>query len=278
MKRLLKQTGGLSRSPNSAKYHVQTCSPEWIRIEEEIKRVQNARDIDIQKSQILRGIMSDKAVMIKIGDSRDLDNEYAASQIVKGLKGFIKFYCFFTCDDDFREYFKGKRLSICKGPGSSMKVIVMPYFPMGSVASYAWTPENVGILNSCLYTACLYYIDAFKEKRFIHNDFHAANILLKHTKQRTLDFHDGITVTLMGVRPWIGDFEKSAIGNGSAIDYENFKYDIGKLFLLLPSLIPNIARSTIFNMAAFFQGVDDICSHNSRRLLWNHINDNVRVL
>ena len=278
MKLLLKQTGGLSRSPNSSKYYIQTCSPEWIKIEMEIKRVQNTRDIDIQKSQILKGTMTDKAVMIKIGDSDDLTNEYTASQIVKGLKGFIKFYCFFTCNDDFREFFKGKRLTICKGLGSSMKVIVMPYFPMGSIASYTWTPENINVLHSCLYIACLCYIDAFKMKRFIHNDFHAANILLKHTKQHTLDFHDGITVSLMGLRPWIGDFEKSVIGSGIPIDYEYFKYDIGKLFMLLPTLIPNIDRSTIYNMAIYFQNVDDICSKNSRMQLRTHINNNIKVL
>lgn len=278
MKRLLKQSGGLSRNENSAKYFIKTCSPEWVKIKEEIKKVRDARDIDIQKSQILLGSMdADNAVIIKIGDSLDMDNEYAAAEKVKRFKGFIKFYCFFACDDDFREFFKGKRNTICKGPGTTMKVIFMPHFPLGSIASYTWTPDNADTLHSCLYTACLCYIDAYKEKGFIHNDFHAANILLKETRQRIISFSGGITVMLGGVRPWIGDYEKSTITKQTPMDYEHFKYDIGKLFILLPNFIQNADRSMIFNMATFFQGVDDICSDDARRQLWDKIRENVRL-
>jgi len=278
MNRLLKQSGGLSRNANSAKYYVKTCSPEWVKVKEEIKKVQDTRDIDIQKSQILLGSMADEAVIVKIGESHDIDNEYAVAQTVKRFKGFIKFYCFFTCDDNFREFFKGKRNTICYGPGTTMKVILMPFFPLGSIATYIWTPENIDILHSCLYIACLCYIDAYKERGFIHNDFHAANILLKKTRQRIISFTSEIHVTLRGVRPWIGDFEKSVVSNQSSMDYEHFKYDIGKLFILLPTFVQHVDRSTLFNMATFFQGLDNICSNDARKQLWDKIRDNVRLV
>lgn len=280
MKRLPKQLGGLSRNPNSSKYYVETCSPEWVRITSEIKKARDVRDIDIQKSQLLQGSMKDTAVIVKIGDSQDIDNEYVAAQHVKRLKGFIKFYCFFTCNDDFREFFKGKRTTICKGPGSSMKVIIMPYFPLGTLATPAstWTSENIGTLHSCLYIACLCYIDAYKQKRFIHNDFHAANILLKSTTQTSMPFSDDLIVHLNGVRPWISDFEKSVIGTGSPMDYENFKYDMTKLFYLLPTFLPQIDRSRILNIVTFFQSVDNICSDNARKRLGRIIEENVRIL
>jgi serine/threonine protein kinase len=280
MKRLPKQLGGLSRNPNSAKYYVDTCSPEWVTITREIKKARDFRDIDIQKSQLLQGTMKDTAVIVKIGDSHDIDNEYIASQYVKRLKGFVKFYCFFTCNDDFREFFKGKRTTICKGLGTSMKVILMPYFPMGTIATPAtpWSHENISTLQSCLYIACLCYIDAYKQKQFIHNDFHAANILLKTTAQKTMTFSDDITVRLQGIRPWISDFEKSVIGTGTPIDYENFKYDMTKVFYMLPTFLPQIDRSRILNVVTFFQSVDNICSDDARRRLGSVIVENVRIM
>jgi hypothetical protein len=282
MKRLPKQLGGLSRNPNSSKYYIETCSPEWIRVTNEIKKARDFRDIDIRSEapQLLQGTMKEAAVIVKIGDSQDIDNEYAAAQHVKRLKGFVKFYCFFTCNDDFREFFKGKRTTICKGPGTSMKVIIMPYFPLGTIATPAepWTPENVATLRSCLYVACLCYIDAYKQKRFIHNDFHAANILIKATTQPSITFSDDITVRLNGVRPWISDFEKSAIGTGTPMDYENFKYDMTKLFYMLPTFLPQIDRSRILNVVVFFQSTPNICSDDARRRLASIIQENVHIV
>ena len=228
--------------------------------------------------------MKEAAVIVKIGDSQDMDNEYAAAQYVKRLKGFVKFYCFFTCNDDFREFFKGKRTTICKGPGSSMKVIVMPYFPLRTIAAPAlasaasWTPENVATLRSCLYVACLCYIDAYKQNQFIHNDFHAANILLKATTQPSMTFSGDIVVPLNGVRPWISDFEKSAVSPGAPIDYQNFKYDMTKLFYMLPTFLPQIDRSRILNVVTFFQSVKDICSDDARRQLGHVIQENVHIV
>lgn len=280
MKRLSKLVGGLSRNPNSVKYYVNTCSPQWIRVVAEVKKVRDESDIDIQKSQILQGTMGHEAVVIKIGDSLDMDREYATAQHVKTFKGFVKFFCFLTCDDDFREFFKGKRQTICKGPGNRMKVIIMPFFQLGSIAGFPWTSGNVSILRSCLYVACLCYIDAFKTNRFIHNDFHAANILLKQTKESKLSFSGGITTTLKSVRPWIVDFEKSSIGSttsSTSKEYEDFRYDIAKLFYMLPTLVPQVDRSRILNVVTFFQNALDICSDESRRDLGSFIDANVNI-
>ena len=277
MKRLPKQVGGLSCNPNSVKYYVETCSPQWIRVVSEIKKARDKRDIDIQRNYA-KGTMQQSAVVIKIGDSPDMDREYRAAQHVKTFKGFVKFLCFFTCNDDFREFFKGQRLTICKGPGSTMKVIVMPYFPLGSIAGFPWTSDNILGLRSCLYVACLCYIDAFKKIQFIHNDFHAANILLKSSKQSTLTFSGGITVPLHNIRPWIVDFENSSIASTlSAKDYEDFRYDISKLFYMLPTLVPQVDRSRIMNIVTFFQNARDICSDEARMQLGSLIDANVQI-
>jgi serine/threonine protein kinase len=277
MRRLLKQTGGLSRNPNSTKYYVSSCSPEWIHIEKELKIAHDMRDIDIQKSQILIGTMLSNDIVVKIGDSNDLTNEYTIAQQIKKFKGFVKFLCFFTCHDDFREFFKGQRIHLCKSLGTTMKVIIMPFYPLGSIASYRWSKDNMNILHSCLYIACICYIDAYKEKGFIHNDFHAANILLKETKQSNLVFSGNIITRLYGIRPWIMDFEKSQIDTHTKKGYEDFKYDLSKLFFMLPTMVKEIDRATILNVPTYLQSINDICSDSSRNKLLEVIVKNVQV-
>lgn len=258
MRRLLKITGGILRNPNSSKYYIEQCSPEWIHIENEIKYVEYERDIDIQKSQLLKAIMNHKEIIVKIGENTDLDNEYKIATKIKKYKGFIKFICFFTCRDNFREFFKGKRKTLCKGSGPIMKTIVMPYYPLGSIGSYPWAADTIGVLRSCLYVACLCYMDAFDSIGFVHNDFHAANILLKETSQTSLTFSNGLKVPLYGLRPWIMDFEKSVVGEKTARRIEDFRYDLCKLFFLLPSFISFISLNAVLNIGSYIANRDTL--------------------
>jgi len=280
MQYLHKQDGGLPRDSNSAKFFIQTCSPQWVRVQKEIKKVRSDRDLDIQKSQLLEGTYKDASVVIKIGDTLDIDNEYAISQRINKYKGFVKFICHFTCDDDFRDFFNGKRTSICKGPGDSMKVIIMPHFDLGSVAGFAWTNTNVHILRSCLYVACMCYIDVYNACGFIHNDFHSANVLLKPTKQTILKFTSGnnhIDVQLHGMRPWIMDFEKSTIMPHSAKGYQDLRFDMAKMFFTLPTFNKNITNASVLNVVSFIQNAADICTYNACKQLQDIINTNIQV-
>jgi hypothetical protein len=246
------QFGGIPRSPKSNKYFISTCKDKlrdnenYIKIIKEIKEIQSIRDIDLQKSQLLEASMDSINVIIKIGDSSEIENEYNMSLQLKKYKGFVKFLCYFTCQDNFLEFFEKKRKTICKNwENGNMKVIIMPYFPLGSVASYKWTIGNIKILHSSLYIACISYIDAYNEKGFVHGDFHAGNILLKKTTQKT------ILVETHGIRPWICDFEKSYICKKSKNSDADFIYDLQKLFFLLPTMISNISKSNIMNIPQF---------------------------
>ena len=117
------------------------------------------------------------------------------------------------------------------------------------------------------------------QETLLHSQrFHAANILLKTTKQQHLSFSSEITVPLHGLRPWIGDFEKSIIGTRTRRDYEDFRYDISKLFFLLPSFVAQIDRCSIMNIPTFFQTAADICSDDARSHLSCIIDHNLNVL
>lgn len=275
--KLQKSSGGMSRNPNSEKYFLSICQEsseenkfDWVRILSEIKKV-NERDVIFQKSQILLADMKDnhEKVIIKIGEDEKIAHEYLISKKLYKCKGFVKFVCFFHCEDNFRDFFHGKKRSLCKSRGDSMKIIIMPFFPLGSIAGFLWNEENINVLRNCLAIACLQYADAYLKTHFVHNDFHAGNILLKHSKER---------VMIGGVRPWICDFENSKFDD-SDVAFQDFKYDLQKLFFLLPSMIANIEKSRAARIASEIekqiQSVDDI-ETKLHKLIMHSVSD-VRV-
>lgn len=182
---------------------------------------------DYDKSRVLLGYLeSYGSVIIKIGDSEDILNEYNISKVLYKIKGFVKYICFFECADDFRNIPSNTREYICKGVGNSMKVIIMPHFPLGSLAQYNWAQDNIHIFKSCIKQSILSYLSAFYKERIIHNDFHAANILLKTTKSSYIEYDipeiGTISLQTYGMRIWIIDFEKSSYANFST-PYSNMK-------------------------------------------------------
>jgi len=152
--------------------------------------------------------------------------------------------------------------------------ILMPFFPLGSIASYQWSTEDTRPLKSCLQMACLALMDAFLNKQVVHGDFHAANILLKKTKLKALDY-DAVSVPTYGLRPWIGDFEKSYVHDGSASAFEDFKYDLQKLFFLLPTFLPRISKQKVLRISSYIERTSnvstlqrDLCSVVDASIEW----------
>ena len=251
LNRLPKEVGSLSRSINTAKYHITTCQSEinkrktsggWIEIIGMLKKVME-RDIDIQKSQILKANLTATGdIIVKIGDNASIKQEYEMASKLSRLKGFVKFICFFECEDDFREHFgQMPRSTICKGEGNSMKVILMPYFKLGSIAQYKWNPINLHVLKSCIKHACLSIIIAFNEKNIIHGDFHPANVVLKETKQKVIVYQSlNLEIPTNNIRTWIMDFENTR--EYQSVDayraLGDFYYDLQKFFMMLASFVP----------------------------------------
>ena len=265
MKRLLKKGDGILQNLNSSKYSVYVGSSEWIQIQDDAKNAENSQDID----DILYGTINDRTIVIKFGGLEKSKHEYEIANLIKTCNGFVNYYSSFTCSND---------LSVLFGEKAKRNVILMPYYNMGSLADFTWTSKNLLTLHSCLYASCLAYIDAFLEKRFIHKKFHAGNIMLIGTNKHNHIYSKGIKVPIYSIEPLICDFEDSIIGDGNPIEYENFKYDLGKLFLMLPSFVPNIDLSRILNMATFIQITPDICSEDARRQLGDAISANIRLL
>jgi len=236
---------------------------------------------DFDKSIILLAkLEKHKDIVVKLGDDDSIRKEYEYSKKLYKLKGFVKFICYFECNDNFLDYPNEKRTDLCNGEGSQMKIIVMPHFEMGCIGFYSWTNENVNVLRSCIKHALLTYISAFVTG-YLHGDFHPGNVLLKKTKQNSIDYlFDGIgevsNVETNGVRTWIMDFENTrevqtpttsspefsrsptmllrnisgSLQKENKRDIIDFYSDIHKFFMLLHDyrFVKNIDKSTTVHL------------------------------
>lgn len=253
----------LSRSPNSQKYYISECAEHmkthkttanWIDVLKILKLVSDPRDIDLQKSQLLLATLKkEKEIIVKIGDNNKITEEFEMGNKLKSIKGFIKYICYFECNDNYRRYFDKSKIpnELCDGSGTEMKIILMPYYKLGSIADYKWTHENINVLQSVIKSAVLTMIYAYNKKGIIHGDFHAGNVVLKETKQKTISF-DGIRIELFGIRTLIMDFENTYISDKKDLRHlADFYYDLKKFFTLLQTQIKNIDRVNISKIELF---------------------------
>lgn len=219
-----------SHSENSNKYMI-TCqdritneSPttnEWLSIVGPLKKT-NQRDLN----RVLKGILERrKAVAIKISASQLLAKEYTISSILKDIPGFMQPYCFFQCDDDYKEHPSKERPTLCKGPGTSMSILVMPYLEEGSMREFNWL-SNPGALHSCLMQFVCSLMQAYEMLGVMHNDTHFDNVLLKKTTQKEVEYVLGgkqVRIPTNGYLIVIMDFELSfneiATNRGRAIGH-----------------------------------------------------------
>ena len=146
------------------------------------------------------------------------------------------------------------RISLCKNPG--MSIILMPYFPLGSIANYAWDKTNIDQLRSCLKQAMLSILVLFHTMNMIHGNLHPGNVLLKSTKDSDVLYsipEGDFTVNTNGMRAYIMDYEKTDYSNKIAarIAFDNFYYDIQKFFMLLYSTIKSLDIRTIMPIISF---------------------------
>lgn len=259
IRKLQKQS--FSSQKEVPKYYLSYCKEKintqnpntngWINI---IKTLKMPLE-DYDKSRILLAKLEHhKDIVVKIGDDDSIRREYEYGKKLYKIKGVVKFICYFECNDDFLKYPDKERNHLCNGEGSRMKIIAMPYFELGSIGSYEWNLDNIHVLRTCIKHAIMTNISAFMHG-FLHGDFHPGNILLKKTKQSSIDYLfeeiGEVNIETNGVRTWIMDFENTReISAENPRDIMDFYFDIQKFFTLLQDhrFIKNIDKSTNINI------------------------------
>ena len=237
---------------DSSKYFIETCQDKitttrrntkgWIDV---IKVLQMTRDVD--KSRILLATLeSKKRIVVKL--SQNLKHEYDISKKLASCKGFIKYICFFECNDDFLNHPDANRKHLCDGPGKSMQIIVMPFFELGSIKSFEWQSVPATKLISCIKQAVLSLVSAFCNKGIVHGDFHAANVLLRKSSHRIISFRFDnkftIDVDSENMQAVVADFENAKLVNdydgGMRFAKFDFYQDLQKFFALLPHFVKGL--------------------------------------
>ena len=91
-----------------------------------------------------------------------------------------------------------------------MGIMVMPYYPQGSVGKYKWSPESYATLRMCMSQIICSLMQAYETTQLIHNDTHLDNIIISKTTKPSIPYTISgkrIDVPTNGFRITIMDYE-----------------------------------------------------------------------
>jgi hypothetical protein len=151
-----------------------------------------------------------KEIIVKFGPRDAIFKEYEIANKLKDIPNFMRYFCLFSCDDDAVDILRrdlSTRPYVCKGPGTEIGMLLMPYCSTGSIGQYRWTVSNFSLLKNVLTQTCFALMNAYTLCGFVHGDMHLDNVLLKPTKKTQLTYGDSFQLTLQSYYAIIMDFE-----------------------------------------------------------------------
>jgi hypothetical protein len=248
-----------TNQPGSGKYYI-NCSrrvtkdtpttESWLEVIERLKPT-NFQD----SNRVLLGVLEkqkQKQVVIKLGDGPQISKEYNVGENLVGIPGFIKYVCYFECNDDYKRHDGVVKTSLCKGPGTSMKCLIMKYYPKGSVGSFKWDASNFHILKVVVTQCFMSLMMAFEQKGVVHNDAHARNVLMEPTNKQTIQYIVGgksYDVPTLGYRIVIMDFENALVStdkiSGREFVYKDMERLVSDLYFVSNIRLSKELKDTI---------------------------------
>lgn len=132
------------------------------------------------------------------------------------IPNMMRYYCSFVCKDTFG--IVGQRKQLCDVNGKEdIGYIVMPYYSLGDLHKHPWNRGSLDQLKNILIQASYAVLYAFEKCKFVHNDLHLYNILIRRTKKSVLMYGD-IDLDIGPHYAIIMDFERSTLHAGSPRD------------------------------------------------------------
>lgn len=130
-------------------------------------------------------------IVVKVGDSHTINKEYEIGRILKSINSFVKYICYFPCNDEFKNLDLNQSINYYKG--SENKVLVIQYYSRGSISKFSWDKENFDILKSLIKEIFIALQTAYINFGFIHNDTHLDNFLIgDDNKVIIMDFENSV--------------------------------------------------------------------------------------
>ena len=198
---------------------------DWLDLLSKFKH--DATNIKVYKALLDKN----KNIVAKIGKYK-LDYEYEVAEKLETLKmpTFIKFYCLFSCLDNFSEL-KNNTKTVCKKEGEPVSIILMPYIEEERIELWKWERNNFELMKNVMKHVFLSLFYGKQKIGFIHGDLHLGNVLLKKTNRKEITYGDYGSLQVLGIIPVIMDFDKS-----NFLDkYDTVLYEDLKRFILLMS-------------------------------------------
>jgi hypothetical protein len=156
----------------------------------------------IQKIINTDSIRYHKHIVVKIRNKKSPnehvpESEFAISERLKDINGFIRIICAFTNDVDDDDVNK--------------RMIVMPYIHCGSLMEICLSDETIPFLKSLIIQATLSLTEAFLKYGFLHWKLHWCNVLYETTTDSKVIYEigtDKITVPTYGYKVVITELNR----------------------------------------------------------------------
>jgi hypothetical protein len=171
---------------NTDKYYI---SLDYMKTFIHFKGIYTKEERSILKPIIAENI-EEKDFVAKIGSSAMICNDYfIGNKLNSEVSGFIQYDCVIK-------------------KNNNQNILIMPYFPKGSMHDYDWNDINTDIFKSCLKQLFYSLLIAFELLGFIHSNIHLGNVFMVETDDKVIEYDD-IEIPLYGYKIAITDFEYS---------------------------------------------------------------------
>lgn len=206
-------------------------SPKWLQI---TSILQNIKGKGIAT---ILGKINSTDVIVKTQLTAEMTKEYDMQDKLKDIQGFIKYDCTFTCNGT-KEYienfaYHGDKTRLCNTKGTTMGVIIMPYYKNGSLEEYLKKNTDKEKIKTIIIDVIKHIADAYTKIQFTHGDLFTKNIVLDDN-----------------YNPIIIDFEKSVFDKSLTTfwrDIDDFFGDISRY--IFRNEVDIISRVIMINRA-----------------------------
>lgn len=210
---------------NTQKYKILSCqksinvnkdSTRWIELK------------GLIKSNLDAILLKTTKIVIKIGKSDTILKEYKISHLLSNIDGFIKYLCYFSCNNNIDKIIINS--SICANEGEPIKILFMKKYELGDIRNYNWNLTNFDILIILIKQIFVALFDAFNIYGFLHNDVHFGNFLINKKD-------DKYQVVIMDFENSLFDLTKN---NDLDILYQNYEQILNNLLWELNLVTKNM--------------------------------------